>query len=123
MAKYSRLQVLTTMIETGLVPIFYHGEADTAVQIVEALLDGGVRCIEFTNRGDQAHLVFGELVRRFANDPRPIFGAGSVVDRRHGLPVPATRRQFYRWSNAEPGGCQCMQPAQGALLAGMWQRQ
>jgi 2-dehydro-3-deoxyphosphogluconate aldolase/(4S)-4-hydroxy-2-oxoglutarate aldolase len=43
-------------------------------------LEGGVRCVEFTNRGDQAHIVFGELVGRFKDDPRAILGAGSVLD-------------------------------------------
>ncbi len=80
MAKYSRLRVLNTMIETGLVPVFYHGDVEIATKIVEALLAGGVRCFEFTNRGDQAHLVFGELVRRFKDNDQVILGAGSVID-------------------------------------------
>lgn len=80
MAKYSRLRVLNTMIETGLVPVFYHADVDTAASIVEALVEGGVRCLEFVNRGDQAHLVFGELVRRFGDQEGVILGAGSVVD-------------------------------------------
>lgn len=80
MARFSRLHVLNTMIATGLVPVFYHPELETAARIVEACLDAGVRCIEFTNRGDQAHLVFGELVRRFQEDDRAILGVGSVMD-------------------------------------------
>jgi 2-dehydro-3-deoxyphosphogluconate aldolase / (4S)-4-hydroxy-2-oxoglutarate aldolase len=80
MAKYSRLRVLNTMIETGLVPVFYNPDVEVASKIVGALAEAGVRCFEFVNRGDQAHLVFGELVRRFGNDDNVIFGAGSVVD-------------------------------------------
>lgn len=80
MAKYPRLQVLNTMIDTGLVPVFYHLDVEVASQIVTACLEAGVRCIEFTNRGDQAHIVFGELVRRFQKDDRSILGAGSVLD-------------------------------------------
>jgi len=68
------------MIETGLVPVFYNGDIEIAVKIVNACLDGGVRCVEFTNRGDQAHLVFQQLVNRFIDDDRVIFGAGSVID-------------------------------------------
>jgi 2-dehydro-3-deoxyphosphogluconate aldolase/(4S)-4-hydroxy-2-oxoglutarate aldolase len=44
------------------------------------LVAGGVRCLEFVNRGDQAHLVFEELVRRFEKADTVILGAGSVVD-------------------------------------------
>jgi 2-dehydro-3-deoxyphosphogluconate aldolase/(4S)-4-hydroxy-2-oxoglutarate aldolase len=80
MAKYSRLRVLNTMIETGLVPVFYNPDVEVASKIVQALSDAGVRCFEFVNRGDQAHLVFGELVRRFGDNENVIFGAGSVVD-------------------------------------------
>ena len=54
MAKYSRLRVLNTMIETGLVPVFYNPDVDVASKIVEALAEAGVRCFEFVNRGDQA---------------------------------------------------------------------
>jgi 2-dehydro-3-deoxyphosphogluconate aldolase/(4S)-4-hydroxy-2-oxoglutarate aldolase len=80
MARFSRLQTLTTMIETGLVPVFYHPDVEVASRIVEACLEGGVRCVEFTNRGDAAHLVFRELVRRFQDDDRAILGVGSVID-------------------------------------------
>jgi len=80
MAKFSRLHVLNTMIDTGLVPVFYHQDVEVASRIVTACLEAGVRCIEFTNRGDQAHVVFGELVRRFQKDERAILGAGSVLD-------------------------------------------
>ncbi len=80
MAKFSRLTVLNNMFETGMVPVFYNPDVDVAEQIVRACLDGGLRCVEFTNRGDQAHLVFGELVRRFYDDDRAILGVGSVID-------------------------------------------
>lgn len=80
MAKYSRLQVLNTMIESGLVPIFYNGDIEVATRIVQACMDGGARTIEFTNRGDQAHIVFEELVRRFVDNDKVILGVGSVLD-------------------------------------------
>ena len=80
MAKYSRVAVLNTMIKTGLIPVFYHGDIDIAIRAISACLEGGVRCVEFTNRGDQAHLVFGELVRKFEGDHRLILGAGSIID-------------------------------------------
>jgi 2-dehydro-3-deoxyphosphogluconate aldolase/(4S)-4-hydroxy-2-oxoglutarate aldolase len=68
------------MVDTGLVPVFYNGDVEVATRIVEALLDAGVRCLEFTNRGDQAHLVFGELIRRFQDNDQAILGVGSVID-------------------------------------------
>ena len=80
MAKFTRLQTLTAMIDTGLVPVFYHRDAQVAIRIADACLEGGARCIEFTNRGDAAHLVFGELIRHFQDDERAILGVGTVID-------------------------------------------
>ncbi len=81
MAKYDKLQVLTTMQQTGLVPVFYHADAAVAKQVLKACYDGGVRAFEFTNRGDFAQEVFAELVKYAAAElPGMILGIGSVVD-------------------------------------------
>ena len=80
MAKYKRLNVLTSMIDIGLIPLFYEGKDEVAEKIVRACLDGGARCIEFTNRGDQALNVFEKLNYVFRDDPRLILGVGTVVD-------------------------------------------
>jgi 2-dehydro-3-deoxyphosphogluconate aldolase/(4S)-4-hydroxy-2-oxoglutarate aldolase len=79
-AKYSRLFVLNTLIQTGLAPVFYHPEVEIAAPVVEACAAGGARCFEFTNRGDQAHEVFKGLAARFKPDDRVILGAGSILD-------------------------------------------
>jgi len=81
MARFKRLEVLNAMVQTGVVPVFYHGDAETAVSIVRACADGGARVVEFTNRGDRAFMVFAELAKRFAEErPEVILGAGSIVD-------------------------------------------
>ena len=81
MAKYDKLQVLGTMMETGMVPVFYHADAEVAKKVLKACYDGGVRAFEFTNRGDFAQEVFAELVK-YANKELPgmIVGVGSVID-------------------------------------------
>ena len=69
------------MRETGLVPVFYHADVDTAKQVLKACYEGGIRAFEFTNRGDFAHEVFGELVKYAAKEcPDMILGAGSIVE-------------------------------------------
>jgi 2-dehydro-3-deoxyphosphogluconate aldolase / (4S)-4-hydroxy-2-oxoglutarate aldolase len=80
MAKYSRLKVLTAMIESGLVPVFYHTDARVCISAADACAAGGATCFEFTNRGDRAHEVFRELAAHFESDARIILGAGSIVD-------------------------------------------
>lgn len=81
MAKYNKMQVLATMKETGMVPVFYNADAEVAKKVLKACYDGGVRAFEFTNRGDFAQEVFAELVK-YANKELPgmIVGIGSVVD-------------------------------------------
>lgn len=61
MARYSRLKVLNTMIETGMVPVFYHPDFNVARDVAAACIAGGCRLLEFTNRGDRAWEVFNEL--------------------------------------------------------------
>ncbi|MDX9747931.1 MAG: bifunctional 4-hydroxy-2-oxoglutarate aldolase/2-dehydro-3-deoxy-phosphogluconate aldolase [Paludibacter sp.] len=79
--RFSKVEVIQAMKATGLVPVFYHKDAEVAKKVVKACYDGGVRAFEFTNRGDFAHEVFGELVK-FANKecPEMIMGIGSIVD-------------------------------------------
>ena len=81
MAKYSKLQVLLAMKETGIVPVFYNSDVEVSKKVLKACYDGGIRLFEFTNRGDLAHEVFAGLVK-YANAELPgmIMGAGSVVD-------------------------------------------
>lgn len=81
MAKFSKLQVLGAMSSTGMVPVFYHKDAEVAKNVVKACYDGGVRAFEFTNRGDFAQEVFAELVKFAAKEcPELILGIGSIVD-------------------------------------------
>jgi len=81
MARYSRLRVLNTVLELGLVPVFYNPDLETAKQIVAACRAGGARVVEFTNRGDFAFQVYTELAQHVAQaEPDVILGVGSVVD-------------------------------------------
>jgi 2-dehydro-3-deoxyphosphogluconate aldolase / (4S)-4-hydroxy-2-oxoglutarate aldolase len=81
MAKFARLDVLNTMLRTGLVPVFYHSDVAVAKQVASACAAGGSPLLEFTNRGDFAPEVFKELSRGLAKDaPDTILGVGSVTD-------------------------------------------
>ncbi len=81
MARYSRLEVVNTMIKTGLVPLFYHEDIEISKKVLQACYEGGARLLEFTNRGDFAHEVFTELIKySIENLPGMILGIGSVTD-------------------------------------------
>lgn len=81
MARFSRVDVTLKMRENGIVPIYYNRDTDTCKEVLRACYSGGVRVFEFTNRGDQAHEIFGELYRFCRKElPEMMLGAGSVVD-------------------------------------------
>ncbi len=81
MPLFSRLQVATTMLETGIIPVFYHKDLMTCKNVLKACYEGGIRVFEFTNRGDFAHEVFRDLNKYAAQElPGMIMGAGSVVE-------------------------------------------
>ncbi|MBX2846574.1 MAG: bifunctional 4-hydroxy-2-oxoglutarate aldolase/2-dehydro-3-deoxy-phosphogluconate aldolase [Saprospiraceae bacterium] len=81
MARFSKLQVLNTITEQRLMPLFYHDELSVSKQVLRACYEGGARLLEFTNRGDYAHEVFGELNKFAAKElPGMILGVGSIVD-------------------------------------------
>ena len=81
MARFTKIEVLSTMQLTGMVPVFYNADLEVAKQVVKACYEGGVRAFEFTNRGDFAHEIFGSLNKWAAKEcPDMILGVGSVVD-------------------------------------------
>ena len=79
--KHDRLEVLTAMIDQGVIPVFYHPDVEICKNVIQACANGGAKCIEFTNRGDFAAHVFLDVARHFAKaDPSVIMGVGSIVD-------------------------------------------
>lgn len=81
MARFTRLEVYNTMINTGLVPVFYNADVEVAKKLVEACSAGGASVVEFTNRGDFAPEVFKQLSQYFGKtSPEIILGVGSVID-------------------------------------------
>ncbi|MCM1107866.1 MAG: bifunctional 4-hydroxy-2-oxoglutarate aldolase/2-dehydro-3-deoxy-phosphogluconate aldolase [Clostridium sp.] len=81
MARFDKIAVLQKIGQTGMVPVFYHKDAETAKKVIKACYEGGVRAFEFTNRGDFAQEVFAECVKFAATEcPELALGIGSVVD-------------------------------------------
>jgi 2-dehydro-3-deoxyphosphogluconate aldolase / (4S)-4-hydroxy-2-oxoglutarate aldolase len=81
MARFTRIEVALKMKETGMIPVFYHKDAEVCKNVVKACYDGGIRVFEFTNRGDFAHEVFNEINKwAIKACPEMIMGVGSVID-------------------------------------------
>jgi len=81
MARFMRLEVVNTLLDIGLIPLFYNADVEASIELVSACSRGGAKVIEFTNRGEMAYPVFAELVKHFAKaDPDVILGVGSIID-------------------------------------------
>ena len=81
MARFTRLQVLSSMMDISVIPVFYHPDFETARNVVAALSRGGCKLIEFVNRGDHAWEVFNDLEKYFSKaDPSVVLGAGSICE-------------------------------------------
>jgi 2-dehydro-3-deoxyphosphogluconate aldolase / (4S)-4-hydroxy-2-oxoglutarate aldolase len=81
MARFKRLDVIIMMYEAGIVPVFYHKDADICRNVIKSCFEGGIRVFEFTNRGDYAHELFGELNKWAEKEvPGIILGTGSVIE-------------------------------------------
>ena len=81
MARFTRTDVIVRIRETGIIPIFYHKDAETCRNVIKASYAGGLRVFEFTNRGDFAHELFSDLNKWAEKEvPDMITGVGSVVD-------------------------------------------
>lgn len=81
MARFTRIEVALKMAEAGMIPVFYHADAEVCKEVIKAAYRGGARVFEFTNRGDFAHEIFGELIKWAARElPELVLGIGSVID-------------------------------------------
>ena len=81
MAKFNKIDTIGIIRKTGIVPVFYDADVETAKKVVKACYDGGIRAFEFTNRGDGAHKVFEALIGYVrAECPEMVLGAGTILD-------------------------------------------
>ncbi|WP_415288924.1 bifunctional 4-hydroxy-2-oxoglutarate aldolase/2-dehydro-3-deoxy-phosphogluconate aldolase [Brevundimonas sp. S1H14] len=79
--RHDRLAVLTAIETQGVVPVFYHPDAEVCAEVIRACARGGARAVEFTNRGDFAWETFTALSKEFARtDPDILLGVGSILD-------------------------------------------
>ena len=79
--RHDRLAVLTALEAQGVAPVFYHPDADVCLEVIRACARGGAPVIEFTNRGDFAVDLFGDIARELQmTDPDIVLGIGSVID-------------------------------------------
>jgi len=71
--------IIQKIKDQKIVPLFYNESFEASKSIVKALYDGGIRVIEYTNRGTQALANFTKLKEISATEfPKLLLGIGTV---------------------------------------------
>jgi 2-dehydro-3-deoxyphosphogluconate aldolase/(4S)-4-hydroxy-2-oxoglutarate aldolase len=74
-------KIIQTIIQQGVLPLFFHPDEETSIKIVQALYESGIRVIEYTNRGKQALKNFRSIKKEtYRQFPELILGLGTVLD-------------------------------------------
>jgi 2-dehydro-3-deoxyphosphogluconate aldolase/(4S)-4-hydroxy-2-oxoglutarate aldolase len=76
-----RIDIINKIREIRVMPLFYHPDPDISIQVMQAVFDGGLDLMEFTNRGPNAFNVFEKLhAFKSENYPAAALGIGSIID-------------------------------------------
>lgn len=71
--------VLSTIKEQGVIPLFYNDDAAVSIAVTDALYKAGIRTVEYTNRGSKAIENFKVLLRERNNKWQELLlGAGTI---------------------------------------------
>lgn len=90
MKKLTREDIIEIATSQGLLPPFNHQDEKTAINVLGAIYEGGLRIIEFTNRSGNALEVFKALVKyRNRHLPDLVLGIGTIMNLKQA-------KQFYK---------------------------
>lgn len=71
-------QLLDILEQKPIMPLFYEDDINEAKHLVEECYQGGIRVIEFVNRGPNALPVFKELLKMKESYPDLLLGVGTI---------------------------------------------
>lgn len=75
--------IIEGIIAQGVLPLYFHNNADTCVQVLKALYAAGIRAVEFTNRGEKALDNFKQLRKTTdAELPGLQLGIGTIKNKK-----------------------------------------
>lgn len=77
-----RKKVLNQIIEQGILPLYFHPDVTTSVQVLRTLYQAGIRVVEYTNRGEAALNNFLHL-RKIVDTELPglLLGIGTIKNK------------------------------------------
>ena len=74
-----KAQILELVPRQGVLPLFFHKDAEVSVEVMRALFEGGIRAIEYTNRGEAAFVNFKQMKEvRDKEMPEMMLGIGTI---------------------------------------------
>src|SRR4028119_572653 len=74
-----KAQILELVPRQGVLPLFFHKDAEVSVEVMKALYECGIRAIEYTNRGEAAFVNFKQMKEvRDKEMPEMMLGIGTI---------------------------------------------
>ena len=73
-------RILSAIKAQGIIAVVRGKNAEHAINVAEACIEGGVTCIELTFTTPHAHEAIRTLSQKYADNPTVIIGAGTVLD-------------------------------------------
>ena len=71
--------IIAAFERSGVIPVFYHDDEETCIQVLKACYEGGIRVFEFTNRGANARRNFAAMRdRKLVDMPDMYLGIGTI---------------------------------------------
>lgn len=74
-------EILNAIKDQGILPLYFHKEQDVSLDILKAVYQGGVKVLEYTNRGEAAYTNFLAMLKlRDAELKDMKLGIGTIKD-------------------------------------------
>ncbi|CAL1516698.1 bifunctional 4-hydroxy-2-oxoglutarate aldolase/2-dehydro-3-deoxy-phosphogluconate aldolase [Chitinophaga sp. MM2321] len=71
--------IVAAFEQSGIIPVFYHDDADVCCEVLQACYDAGLRVFEFTSRGENARKNFSILRdKKLVKMPDLYLGIGTI---------------------------------------------
>lgn len=71
--------VTESIVQQGMLPLYFNADETISVEVLRALYRGGVKALEYTNRGEAAFNNFKKLVQvRNSEMPGMLLGVGTI---------------------------------------------
>ena len=72
-------ELLQLIPQQGILPLFFHKDAEVSIQVLKALYNAGIRAVEYTNRGEAALANFKLMTQLCESEMKDLYlGIGTM---------------------------------------------